>query len=197
MSVVLKELRESLELLPISEVRSRASKNFGLKLNKDHTKEDIINLIVGMASKSDYAKAATDNLPEPGWSRIQAFPVPGRSTFPFYVGLNGYFIWIPYNVKVDVPTKILGVLNDAQEMMITTDEFGNQTRTLQASYPYQLIHTTPGPDPRPGFEVGRERKIAAKRAFAEKHGYWPKNADIKEAKQAAILKDAIHGTSDS
>lgn len=197
MSVILKELRENLEILPIGEIRKRAVTNFGLKLNKDYTKEDIINAIVGVASKADYAKVATDDLPAPGWTRIQAFPVPGRAMFPFYVGINGYFIWIPFNVKVDVPTKILGVLNDAQEMLLTTDDFGNQTRTLQSSYPYQLIHTTPGPDPRPGFEVGRERRIAAKRAFAEKHGYWPKNADIKEAKQAAVLKEAIHGTSNT
>lgn len=195
MSTLMKELREGLEILPISAVRERAVKNFGLKLQRDYSKEDIINLIVGVASKADYAHIATDELPAAGWSRIKAFPVPGRSTFPFYAGCNGYFIWIPYNVNVDVPSKMLGVLNDAQEMRITTDEFGNQTRTMESSYPYQLIHTTEGPDPRPGFEVGRERKIAAKRKFADVHGYWPKNKDIQEARQGAILKDAIHGTS--
>lgn len=197
MSVILKELRENLEILPISEIRKRAVTNFGLRLNKDNSKEDIINLIIGVAAKADYALIAQNDLPEAGWSRISAFPVPGRAQFPFFVGCNGYFIWIPFNVKVDVPTKILGVLNDAQEMLITTDEFGNQTRTLQSSYPYQLYHTSPGPDPRPGFEVGRERKIKAKREFADKHGYWPKNKDIQEAKQAAILKEAIHGTSNT
>lgn len=194
MSTILKELRENLEILPISAVRERAVKNFGLKLQRDYSKEDIINLIIGVASKADFASIATDELPAPGWSRIKAFPVPGRSTFPFYVGCNGYFIWIPYNVPVDVPTKMCGVLNDAQEMRITTDEFGNQTRTMESSYPYQLIHVTEGPDPRPGFEVGRERKIAAKRAFADKLGYWPKNKDIQEARHGAILKEAIHGS---
>ena len=192
MSSALKELRENLELLPMSELRTKATRNFGLRLNREDNKEDIIDKIVGAASKADYAIAAKTDRPAPGWARIKCHPVPGKPSFPFYVGVNGYFIWIPFNVEVDVPIKIIGVLDNAQEMRISTDEFGNRKQQLESSYPYSLLDRTDGPDPRPGFEVGHERKIAAKREFYEKHKYWPKNRDILEARQAAMLKEALH-----
>jgi hypothetical protein len=194
MASQLKELRENLELLPITELRKKASANFGIRLNREDTKEDIIDKIVGVASKADYAQTAKTDVPLPGWARIKCHPVPGKPTFPFYVGVNGYFIWIPYNVEVDVPIKILGVLNDAQENRITTDEFGNKKHSLEMSYPYSLLARTEGPDPRPGFEVGHERKIKAKREFAAREGYWPKSKDIAEARQAAMLRNALHPT---
>jgi hypothetical protein len=192
MATQLKELRDTLEILPIGAVRNRAVQNFGIKLSRDHTKEDIINLIIGVASKADFAQPANGDLPLPGWSRIKVHPVPGKPTFPFFTSVNGYFCWIPFNVEVDVPNKITNVLNDAIEMRMTFDDFGNKKESLEASYPYSLIHRSEGPDPRPGFEVVRERKLKAKREFAEKEGYWPKDADLKELRHARMLRDAIH-----
>lgn len=195
MSVFLKELRENLEILPISEVRQKAVKNFGLRLNRDDSKEDIIDRIVGAASKHDYAKDASGDMPEPGWTRIKVHPVPGKPSFPFFVGVNGYFCWIPFNVEVDVPSKVIGVLNDAIELKVSTDEYGNRKDKFEQSYPFTVIAATPGPDPRPGFEAARERKLAAKRAFAEREGYWPSDVEVREARreysQAAALKEAL------
>jgi len=196
MSSVLKELRENLELLPIGELRQKATKNFGIRLSKDHTKEDIVNLIVGVASKADFAQTGKTDKPLPGWARIKCHPVPGRPQFPFYVGVNGYFCWIPFNMPVDVPIKLLGILDDAQEMRLSQDEFGNSKQNMESSYPYSLLDRTEGPDPRPGFEVARERKLKSKRAFAAKHQYWPKNKDIAEARHAEMLKEAFHPTAD-
>jgi hypothetical protein len=190
---ILKELRENLEILPISELRKRASTNFGLRLTATDTKEDIINKIVGVASKSNFAEQARGDIPEPGWTRIRCHPVLGRSLTPFYVGVNGYGVWVPYNLDVDVPHKIVTAIRDAKEMRITTDDFGNQTRALEDSYPISVIFENPGPDPRPGIEVARGRKQMEKIAFAEKNLYWPKNRDIQEARQAQILKTALQG----
>jgi hypothetical protein len=190
---ILKELRENLEILPMSELRKRATTNFGLKLSSTDAKDDIINKIVGIASKANFAEQAKGDIPEPGWSRIRCHPVLGRTLTPFYVGINGYGVWIPYNIDVDVPSKVVGVLRDAKEMRITTDDFGNQTRALEDSYPHSLIFDNPGPDPRPGIEVARERKLKPKRDFADANGFWPKNRDIQEARQAQILKTALHG----
>lgn len=191
MNSVLKQLRDNLELLPITELRSKASRQFGIRPSRDHTKEDIINLIVGVASKADFADVAKTDKPLPGWARIKAHPVPGRPTFPFYVGVNGYFIWVPYNYEVDVPIKIIKVLDDAVENRIMTDEFGAQTSRLDQSYPYSLLAVTEGPDPRPGFEVARERKLADKRKFAEENGFWPKSKDVEAARNAKMLGNAL------
>jgi len=197
MSVILKELREQLEILPIGELRQKASKHFGMRLSRDDTKEDIINRIVGAASKQNFARevASADVLPEPGWTRIRVHPVPQRSTFPFFAAINGVSIFIPFSVDVDVPTKFIAMLRNAQEMGISTDDFGNKTEQLQDSYPFSLIHTTPGPDPRPGGEKQRERKIAAKKLFEEEHGYWPKDSEVKELRQeiarAKLLKSIM------
>lgn len=197
MSNILKELRESLEVLPLTELKQKAVKNFGLRLTKDDTKEDVINKIIGIASKQEFASEAMGDMPAAGWTRIRVHPIPGKPTFPFFVGVNGWFCWVPYNVDVDVPSKIVGVLRDALEYKYTLDsETGMNKVAMEASYPFTIIAATPGPDPRPGAEVGRERKLAAKRAFAEENGYWPSDEDIKEfrhqAAQAKFLKDAIN-----
>lgn len=176
----LKEIRERLELLPIGELRSQATKNYGIKLTRESTKEDIINMIVGIMSKGEFARQATGDLPDPGWARIHVQPIQGRNNFPFYVNTNGYECFIPFNVLVDVPIKVLGTLDNAIEMRVSQDENGNRTDSYEASYVYSLKGLTEGPDPRPGFEVQRELMVKAKRDFAEKHGYWPKNRAAME-----------------
>lgn len=199
MSNILKELRENLELLPISELRNKASKNFGLRIPRDDTKEDIINRIIGVASKQDFAVEAKGDMPQPGWTRIQVHPVPGKPTFPFYVGINGYFCWVPFNIEVDVPNKIVDVLKDAVEHRNVMDEFGNNKWQLEKSYPFNILASVPGPDPRPGAEVARERKIANKRRFAELHGRWPRDKEVhdmqRDAAQATMLRDIIGSAS--
>ncbi len=197
MSVLLKELREQLEILPMPEIRKKAVQNFGLRLSRDDTKEDVINRIIGAASKQNYARDVADSnsLPDPGWTRIRVHPVPGRPSFPFFAAINGYSVFIPFSLEVDVPHKFVALLQNAQEMRITTDDFGNQTRKMEDSYPFAIIHATPGPDPRPGGEKKRERKIAAKKKFAEEYGYWPSDVDLREVRaemtRARLLKDVM------
>ena len=197
MSNILKELRENLEVLPISELRQKAVRNFGLRLTREETKEDIINKIVVAASKQEFAVEAAGDMPAPGWTRIRVHPVPGKPTFPFFVGINGYFCSVPFNIDVDVPSKIIGVLKDAIEHRYSLDyETGFNKITLEQSYPFNIIATTPGPDPRPGNEVARERRLQVKRDFAEREGFWPSDDDIKEIRkntsQADALKAAMH-----
>mgnify|MGYP000974177685 CR=1 FL=1 len=194
MSTVLKELRETLEVLPLSELKQKAVKHFGLRLSKDDTREDVINKIIGVASKQEFASEAVGEMPAPGWSRIKVHPVPGKPQFPFFVGINGWFCWIPINVEVDVPSKVINVLRDAVEHKYALDpETGINKVSLEMSYPFTIVAATPGPDPRPGGEVSRARKLEAKRAFAEENGFWPSDADIKDFRQqqaqAKMLKE--------
>lgn len=197
MSTILKELREQLEVYPMGELRKKAVENFGLRLTREDTKDIIIDRIIAVASKNNYAKVVqNDGMPEPGWTRIRAFPVAGRPQTPFFVAVNGYHVYIPFNVDVDVPHKIVEALQNAVEKKVETDfETGAKSWTSTNSYPINVIASTPGPDPRPGFEVQRERKLAAKRAFEEREGYWPKDSEIKELRtelaRARAMKDVM------
>lgn len=184
----LKDLRVALEAMPIGEVRKRAVQNFGIKLSREWSKDDIINQIVGMSQKADYAVARGEGV-DPGWARIKVHPVPGKPTWPFYVNCNGYECWIPFNVPVDVPIKVLGVLNDAQELRISANEDGQRVDSLEASYPYSIIQEVPGPDPRPGNEVAREARLKAKKAFYAREGYWPTDKVFKEFRDRGYHRD--------
>lgn len=196
-SQLMQGIRDELELLPISELRSKASKQYGLRVDKTSTKEDLINLIMSMLSKGEHAMTAKGSAPEPGWARIKVSPIPGRNNFPFYVACNDYECFIPFNTVVDVPIKIIGVLNDAQEMRVSQSTGGNANEqperidSMEASYVFSEISRTDGPDPRPGSEVKREKKIQAKRDFAEKHGWWPKDSELRQASDNNMLVNAL------
>lgn len=183
----LNDLVQSLEAATLAELRSKASKTFGLRISRNHTRDDIIAEIMEQAKKFEFAKDAEGDL-EPGWSRIKVHPIPGRSKFPFYFNLNGYQGLIPLNREVDVPNKIVKMLRDAEENQPVTDDTGAVTWRLQESYPFTLIEQRKGPDPKPGIEVQREIKLQPKRDFYKEHGYWPSDAVLAEhRKELAML----------
>jgi len=183
----LNDLRQDLEAATLAELRSRAVKTFGLKISRNHTKDDIIADIIEQAKKFEFAQDSEGDL-KPGWSRIRVHAIPGRSKFPFYFNLNGYQGLIPLNREVDVPNKIVGLLRDAEENQHVTDDVGASTWRLQESYPFTLIDQRPGKDPKPGMEVQREIKLAAKRAYYEQEGLWPSDKVLAEyRKEQAML----------
>lgn len=168
------DIRDVLQELSIAELRQKATKNFGLKLTRDHTKEDIINLIAEASRKNNYAMASEGDL-KPGWARIKIHrrpEAPTQDMMPF--NINNYQGFIPIGIEVDVPIKVLEVLDHAEEMKLTkADQYGNPVFAMEASYPYTLISKIDGPDPRPGFEVQRAMKIAGKQKFKDQKGFWP------------------------
>lgn len=183
----LAQLRETLEKVSIQELRQKAVKNFGIKLTREMTKDDIINQIIGMSHKAEFAGMSEGDL-KPGWARIRVHPVNGRM-FPFYVNCNGYQCFIPFNVEVDVPRKVLGVLNDAEEFRVTADEYGNEQKSFELSYPFSIIQDVPGPDPRPGYEVQREIYLKPKYRFREKFGYWPTDKALQQYREGNLIPE--------
>jgi len=182
----LKEFRESLSKLGIAELRGKASKNFGIKLTRDWTKDDIIEAVMQHISKNNVADIAEGDL-KPGYARIKLMPVQGgRTNFPVYTNSNGYECFIPINVEVDVPIKVLETLGHAEEMRKEKNEFDEYVDKMSLSYPYQVLATRDGPDPRPGLEVRREQKLAPYRAFFEKYGYWPNYKTLMAAQAANV-----------
>lgn len=173
MSEIEDNLRASLEALPMSELRQKAVKNFGLKLTRDYTKEDIIKLIINVSANTNFAKEAEGEL-KPGWARIKVHKDRNSSQEMVFFQCNGYQGLIPMGLEVDVPIKVLELLDHAEEMRISKlDEFGSPHWSLEISYPYTLLAKLDGPDPRPGYEVFREKKLAGKRKFFKNYGMWP------------------------
>lgn len=167
----LQDFKASLEKLEMHELRTKASKMFGLRLTREHKKEEIVDLIMAEMSKSNYAEEAEGEL-RPGYSRIILNRTEGKSTL-VYINCNGYYCWIPVDHPVDVPTKVISILENAKEMKKIQNEFHEYVDILTLSYPYQVIATCPGPDPKPGREAQTEKKWAPFRAFYEKYGRWP------------------------
>ena len=183
----LKDFREALENLSIADLRSRATKNFGLKLTREHTKQDIIDLIVSVASKQNFADAAEGSI-RPGYVRLKLQPIPGKAPagFPVFLNCNGYSVFVPVDAVVDLPIKMIETLEHAEEIHQVRNEFGGYSDSMSLSYPYQIIGRCEGPDPRPGLEVARERKLAPKREFFKKYGYWPSDKVLMAAQASSV-----------
>ena len=166
-------LKASLEALPMAELRQKAVKNFGLKLTRDYTKEDIIKLIINVSANTNFAKESEGEL-KAGWARIKVHKDRNSSQEMVFFNCNGYQGLIPMGIEVDVPIKVLEVLDHAEEMRISKlDEFGSPHWSLEISYPYTLLAKLDGPDPRPGYEQFREKKIKGKAAYYKKFGLYP------------------------
>lgn len=182
MSDKLKETRNYLTTLPMSELRSKAKNHYGIKFSRDDTKDDLINKIIGMLAKGEFAKTADGDL-MPGWARIKLHPVMGVPNSPRYVDHNGYSCWIPVNVPVDVPAKLVeegGSIRSAGEWKVNVNEYDENETSWEESLPMTIIDIKPGPDPKPGLELIRERKLQPKREFLEENGFWPSNEQFQE-----------------
>lgn len=192
MSTRLNELRAMLESLPFHELKTKAKQHYGVTLYRDDKKEDIINKILGVASKAEYAKMAVGDGPDPGWARIKLHPVPGIPDWPRYFDHNGYFGFLPVNVEVDVPIKIIaedGVLRCSGEWKPEKNEYDETVTRFVESIPFTVLQISPGPDPRPGREVHVGHKRKDKMEYRDKYGYWPSDEEVKVLKDQKIRNE--------
>lgn len=184
------------ELMPLEVLRKYCGL-YRIPIANTADKAEIIEAIKSKSKTREMATVAeTDNRPAPGWARIELHrdPTPGSSNRPLYVSINGYRVTIPRGVQVDVPEKIVGVLNDAKEWKLVEnqDEPLNSPRRYQRqpmlSYPFQLIDRTPGPDPRPGYEKSKASHYGPRAEFHERFGRWPTRAELLEAQKEGFIK---------
>lgn len=190
------ELDLELESYDIAKLRKFASMN-RVVIARDMSKEEIIQAIKDKNKDRDIVLLAeTGSMPLPGFARIilHRDPTPGAGNRPVYVHVNGYKCTIPRGVEVDVPMKVVSVLNDAKEMRKEEDPsqpYNSPSRwrnTAVHSYPFQTISMTPGPDPRPGLEKGKQAKYGPRVAFRDTFGRWPKRAELLEAIKDGLIK---------
>lgn len=180
----------------IAQLRTYASLQ-RVAITREMTKEDIIAAIKAKNKDKDFLRIAeVGSMPLPGFARILMHrdPTPGAANRPVYVHVNGYKCTVPRGVEVDVPHKVVSVLNDAKEQRKEVDQSQpldspNRIRNVSVhSYPFQLISMTPGPDPRPGLEKTKQSAYGPRVAFRDRFGRWPKRAELLEAIKEGLIK---------
>lgn len=186
-----------LETLSIQALRKYAAL-YRINLPKDANKERIVEIIKAKRNVQDMALIVEEGStgPAAGWSRIHVHrdPTPGATNNPVFVGANGYNVTIPRGVDVDVPIKVVGVLADAVEHRLVENyqaPLGAPERweyKKMLSYPFSVVATNPGPDPRPGFERGKASTMGPRIKFRELFGRWPNHTELLEAQKEGLLK---------
>lgn len=187
-----------LEDLSIGSLRKYAAL-YRMTVPKTATKVELIALIKEKRNSQDMAilvEDTNDTGPKPGWSRIQMHrdPTPGAENHPIFVGCNGYNVAVPRGVDVDVPNKVVAVLNDAVELrlvenfQVPTGHPDRHTYQKMLSYPYSVLAMNPGPDPRPGFEKSKAAAHRPREKFRQLFGKWPSHAELLEAQKEGLIK---------
>jgi hypothetical protein len=191
-----KEEGDRLDNMTIAQLRSYA-KLINVPLTREHTTEDIKRDIRAKQKKQNIVNEAdTSTGPAPGRWRIilhknTEFGAKAGSR-PVTIKVNGYTCTIPRNIPVDVPEKVVRVLENSCHYVAVEQPDGKSWGfEAQLSYPFQVVAMTPGPDPSPGYEVSKARKYMMREAFRNEFGYWPRNsAQLEEAIKEGLIKRA-------
>jgi hypothetical protein len=179
--------------MTIAQARSYA-KLYNVAIARDMTLEDIKAAIKAKQSKHKMVvHADTARGPAPGKWRIQIHKTMEHGSKagsrPVPVMVNGYRCTIPRGVVVDVPEKVVRVLENSTHYVPVETDGGASTFEAVLSYPFQVLASTPGDDPSPGYEQGRMRKYKQRLAYRDEFGYWPKNqAQLREAIDNGLIK---------
>lgn len=186
---------DEFETMTIAQARS-AAKLYNVPLSREMTLDDIRAALRRKVSKGNVVRIAdTNSKPLPGFYRIIVHKtsdlgakVGGR---PVFVGANGFKVNIPRNVAVDVPEKVIRILESAVHYVTMEGEgTGQSYHEPQLTYPFQIVDHTPGPDPKPGFEKMKARTYRAREKFRDRFGYWPKNQQqLRDALKEGFIKD--------
>ena len=197
-SVDKNELREELEAMTIAKVRSYAAM-YNISYTRDMSKDDIITTILDKMAKKNVMKAANlDAPPAPGRTRVLISKDVSIGTKagsrPVPVWVNGYVCTIPRGVAVDVPHKVVEVLKNSYHWQMTEDTSLpiNDPKRMRfepvVSYPFQILASTPGPDPSPGNEKAKQASYGPRLEFFEKFGRWPKRQELLDAMKQGFIK---------
>jgi hypothetical protein len=186
--------------MSIGDLTREAKTVYGLAITKSMNAEDIIKAIKSkqMHSGTAFATKRGDAL-EPGYARIKiAREDPNHvlgGNLPVYTQVNDYKLTIARGVEVDIPIKVLRVLENAvHRVAIVNDDKpvdANDSKSFQwvPRFPFTIIDINDGPDPKPSsWEQQRLRKLKPYLKFNETYGYWPRSAELKDMIRSGQFK---------
>jgi len=168
-----------------------------IPVSKDMTQKEVLNAIKArQKDRSTVEIAETGTRPKPGWARIEVLRdgSQGATNRPIYVNANGYKITVPRGVEVDVPIKVIAVLNDCRSIRVSEDPdkpFNDPRRfrrEMLPSYPFQVKDINEGPDPRPGLERTKAAKHGPREEFRTKFGRYPRKGELIQAQKEGFIK---------
>lgn len=188
---------KNLEEMSIGDLRKVASTVYRISITRDMDKEQILRLIGEKKRRGDFAELAEFNgdAPKPGYARIMIHKSSLGYNRPVYISTNGYRITVPRGVEVDVPIKVVGVLNDSRSSRLREDltkalnDPARWTWEESHDYPFSVVSLTPGPDPKPGNEANRMKSHRLRTKFRDKFGIWPKHEELRQAIRDGELDD--------
>lgn len=185
-------LEEKLSAMNIAELRKTA-KLYGVSLSREMTTEDIKAAIRFKKSRQNISdEADTSKAPAPGRWRIIVHKTSHQGikagSQPAHVRVNGVSFYMPRNVPVDVPEKVVRALENSFHYEAVERDDGTTAMEAQLTYPFQIITFTPGPDPSPGYEKAKAGYYARREAYRNEFGYFPKNqAQLREAEEKGLI----------
>lgn len=184
----------ALNKLDINSLRAFA-KLSNIKAGRDWTKEDFVTALQAKAGQSTVGMVFDNETgPKPGYSRILLHrdTSSGHKNSSVHVGVNGTIFAIPRGVEVDIPTYVVGALNDAQGLVTSHIEEntgpGRFIETMQKSYPFQVIATNPGKIA--NRNDTRSRNYLLRLACKEALQKWPTHGEFLEWQKYEMRKKA-------
>lgn len=183
--------------LPIQELRKYAS-HMRVALSKDDTKEEIVKKLNSKASnKATVEIAREESAVPPGYAKINVMsdPMPGAANLPFYLNCNGYVCYIPRDVDIIVPMRVVRTLRDAttvvKKQAAKPDAYGRETFVTTdvrvPSYPFQVLEMTPGPEVLTAHEATKARTSGPRKRYREIFGRWPRPRELTRAIEQRLI----------
>lgn len=184
--------------MEIAQLRQYAA-HLRLPIAKTAKKEEIIKSIDSKLNGRALPEfASNETTLKPGYSRIRILSdsMPGASNLPVYLNANGYVCMIPRDVEVNVPQRVVRVLNDAvvhrRKQTLVADHNGREsfkeTTVVVPSYPFQVLETNPGPEVLTTLELGKEKTAGPKRRYHQMFGRWPRPKELTRAIEQKLIK---------
>lgn len=181
---------EEMDELNIATLR-QVSKYLGISSQRSWGKEDYIKAIKQKQANHNVASLVLDgtDAPAPGYARliVHRDPTPGHRNTPIHVGLNGKMFQVPRGIEVDLPKEYINVLKDAVDEILQDNSDAKpgdtkETWQRQAAYPFQVLAITPG-DAFANKMDSRSATYKVRKAFFDKFGQWPTDAELKDFKK--------------
>lgn len=184
------------------------AKHMRIAVKAKASKEEILEAIYNRQN-SRAAPTLADKSKElkPGYARILIHedPTPGAKQIPVYLNSNGYECTIPRGVEVEVPMRVVRVLNDAKvkrrQQRTVQDNFGRETfaetTVTVPSYPFTIVEQKDGPEVLTSAELAKLKSFGPRRRYAMQFGHYPTPAELTRAIEQGLVKIGTDEQSDA
>jgi hypothetical protein len=158
--------------------------------NKENLVERI--LAVTESTSGTYAVAAAEESrenPRRGMSRITVSNSSGQPDTHCRVNHNGYQVFIPFEVEVEIPTITADYIKGLKQMRLVAvnpdENVLEKGLRWVPRYTVGFVWRDDGPCPCPEKYAGlrREKLHGPKRRFFEQFGFWPSDKKLREYSQ--------------